>query len=109
MNDLEDVVAITSVFGSAVLVVFFVTKYTYLTRKAMYEKGITNTGNRNVLYLFDVAFTAIGVGVGLGFSAILPTLSMPEDSKDLLVSALILVFGGLGLFSGHFVRKRVGQ
>jgi len=95
-----------SFFALIVLVVFFTSKYNYQTKKAILEHGGNIETKKKKFPVWEIGLTTIGLGVGLAVS-VLPQMSdLPEEPKGLLVTACILLFGGLGLISSIFIKKR---
>ena len=104
MEKVESIILGISIFGSAVLVIFIIAKYTYLTKKILAEKGIANQTSK-ISYL-EMACIVIGIALGLGVSSLFTMLDIAEDTMDMLVYATILAGGGFGLLFAHFIRKR---
>jgi hypothetical protein len=106
-NDaLTFIALLISFFTALVLVVYFLAKYSYLTKKALAESGHPidfGKGNRYVYQ--DIACIVIGLGLGLGVSAIISEFDLSEDTMDLLIYGTISLFTGTGLLVAHFLRK----
>lgn len=96
-------------FALVVLVVYFVSKFNYQTKKAILDKGGNIELTRKRFPFLEIGLTILGVGLGLGMSVIPQSSNLPEDSKDLLIGACILLFGGGGLVSAFFIRKRLDE
>lgn len=104
MQAFENIFVSICVFGSAVLVVFIIAKYNYLLKKSLAEKGIApNTMKMNYA---EIASIVVGIGVGLAASSIFTAMDLSEDTMDLLVWAVIVIGGGLGLFAAHLIRLK---
>ena len=94
-------------FTALVLVVYFITKYSYLTKKALAETGQKNYPSGTNRYVYqDIACIVIGLGVGLGVSSIITVLNLSEDTMDLLIYGTISLFMGVGLLVAHTLRKK---
>lgn len=104
MENFESIVVSICVFGSGVLVIFIIARYNYLLKKALAEKGIVAT-TRKINYA-EIGCIVIGIAIGLGTSSIFTAMNLSEDAMDLLIWAVILVGGGLGLFAAHFIREK---
>lgn len=104
MENMDNIIASVFVFGSGVLVIFIVARYNYLLKRTLAEKGLTPE-KPGTNYL-EIACITIGIGIGLGVSSIFTLMDLSEDTMDLLVWAVILIFGGLGLFAAHFIRQK---
>ncbi|SEJ25128.1 hypothetical protein SAMN05216327_107351 [Dyadobacter sp. SG02] len=104
MQSLETIFLSIAIFGSGVLVIFIIAKYSYLTKKVFAEKGMTGSVNR--MSYAEIACIVIGIALGLGASSVFTTIDLPEDAMDMLVYATILAGAGLGLLGAHFIRKK---
>lgn len=104
MESFESIIVSICVFGSGVLVIFIIAKYNYLLKRALAEKGIVPTTIK--ISYSEIACIVIGIGIGLGISSIFTIMNLSEDTMDLLIWAVILIGGGLGLFAAHFIRQR---
>jgi len=91
------------------LVVFFTTKFSYQTKKAILDKGGKIELAKKKFPLLEIGLTIVGLGIGLATAVIPQSSGLPEDSKGLLVAACILLFGGLGLVSAFYIRKRLDE
>lgn len=96
-------------FTSLVLIIFILSKYTYLTRKALAETGHIPPSNHNKFIYQDIACIVIGLGVGLGGSSIISTFDLSEDTMDLLIYGTIAIFCGIGLLIAHFIRRAANR
>ena len=85
------------IVSGAVLIVYFIARYTYLIKRMLAEKGMLDPENRNRISKMDVAGMIIGVGIGLLISTPLSTLELGEDTLDLLIWGVILICGAAGL------------
>jgi hypothetical protein len=107
MENLESIVISVCIFGSVVLVVFIIAKYTYLIKKALADRGMPpSTAKINYL---EIGCIVLGIGLGIGLSSIFTVMNLPEDTMDLLVWSVISIGGGLGLFASHFMRKKIEE
>ena len=104
MERFENIFMGLCVFGSGVLVVFILAKYNYLIKKTILEKGDSLPENK-VSYR-DIGCIVLGTGGGLGISAVFTELNLSEDTTDLLVYSVILIGGGIGLLTAHFLRSK---
>ena len=96
-------------FALIVLVVFFIAKYNYQTKKAILDKGGNIELTKKKFPFLEIGVTILGIGLGLGFSVIPQSSNLPEDSKGLLIGACILLFGGLGLISAFLIRRKLDE
>jgi hypothetical protein len=103
MEALETAALSICVFGSGVLVIFFIARYNYLIKKALAEKGIAPTKIR-VSYS-EIASIVVGISLGLAASSVFTIMDLSEDTTDTLVWSVILMGAGLGLFGAHLVRQ----
>ena len=94
-------------FALIVLVVYFTTKYNYKTKMAILEKGGKIETTKKRFPFLEVGLSLLGIGLGLAISVIPQSSGLPESSKDLLVGAFVLLFGGIGLVSAFFIRMRI--
>ena len=85
------------VVSGFVLIVYFISKYTFLIRKMMIERGLIDKDRKPAIHKLDVAFMVIGVGMGLLVAAYLSTLGLTEDTLDLLSLGTVLIIGATGL------------
>jgi hypothetical protein len=91
------------------LVVYFTSKFNYQIKKAILDKGGNIELRKKKFPFLEIGLTFFGVGLGLAFSVIPQTSFLPEDSKELLIGACILLFGGSGLISAFFIRRRLDE
>ncbi|MCG8702175.1 MAG: hypothetical protein MI922_29245 [Bacteroidales bacterium] len=91
------------------LITYFALKYNYQLKKAILEKGGTVELNKRKFPFLEIGLTVFGIGFGLVVSAMLQSLNIPNNSKELLVGACILLFGGAGLVSAFFIRKNLDE
>lgn len=104
MENLETIFLSITIFGSGVLVIFIIAKYTYMTKKIFAEKGMEDTASK--MSYSEIACIVIGIALGLGVSSVFTVMDLSEDTMDMLIYATILVGGGLGLLCAHFIRKK---
>ncbi|MBK6265639.1 hypothetical protein JKA74_11370 [Marivirga sp. S37H4] len=105
----ESIIAIVigaSLVTCVVLIVFVLSKYNYLIKKELIQKGEAFQLPKNKFKYLELGCVILGLGVGLGFSSIFTTMNLTEDTMDLLVWATILVFGGVGLVGAHYIRRK---
>lgn len=110
MESIHDALAfialLISFFTALVLVVYFLAKYSYLTKKALAESGHDIDFGKGNRYIYqDIACIVIGLGLGLGVSSIISVFNLSEDTMDLLIYGTISLFTGIGLLFAHFLRK----
>ena len=92
------------IVAGMVLIVYFIARYTYQIKKMLAEKGMLSQSSETRLSKTDVAYTIIGIGVGLLISAGLSLMNLEEDTLDLLAWGIILITGSIGLILS--VKKR---
>ena len=80
-----------------VLIVYFIAKFTFLTRKMLVEKGMLHKRTAPQINKKDIAYVTIGVGAGLLGSAMLSLLDLEENTMDLLGWGIVLIAGAAGL------------
>lgn len=105
--DLAGIIVPVGFFALVVLVVYFTAKFNYQTKKAILEKGGKIEEGKKKFPVFEIGLTILGIGLGLAVAVIPRSFDLPEESKELLMGACILFFGGLGLTSAFFIKKRV--
>jgi len=107
---MEDIFVPVAFFASIVLVVYFTTKFNYQIRKAILEKGGDIGLDSKMKFPFlEIGLTILGIGLGLAISVIPQISNLPHYAKDVLSGACILLFGGLGLVSAFFIRRRLDE
>lgn len=94
-------------FSMIVLIVYFVSKYKSQTRLAIIEKGGNIEFPKKKMRYLEIGFAIIGFGIGLAIAAFTSTIPMPEESMILSNFAFPLIFGGLGLVSAYFIRRKL--
>ena len=109
MTSVLEILIPIAFFAFIVLVVYFTAKFNYQTKKAIIDKGGNIELSKNKFPSLEIGLTILGIGLGLGLSVIPQSSSLPENSKELLVGACILLFGGLGLIVAFFTRKRLDE
>jgi len=105
LKHLEDIVMVVAPLGAAILIIFIITKYNYLAKKAIIDKGGDPASRSKYRYL-DVGCIIISIGLGLAVSSLISMLNLPPKTLNLLTYATLLVFGGLGLILAHFIRNK---
>jgi hypothetical protein len=106
MEDYQEALGALILITGFVVVVFIIAKYTYLTKKAMIEKGFASPSNSKKAQYIDIGCIVGGLGVGLMVSTIFTTMELSEDSTDLWVWGTILICGAIGLVAAHFLRRK---
>ena len=107
MNELEDIFIPLAFFASVVLIVFFTVKYSHKTKMAILEKGGSLDTTKKKLPFLEIGLILLGIGLGLIISFILQSFNLAKESKDLLTGACVLLFGGAGLVSAFFIRRKI--
>ena len=107
MNHLVSFSVPIAFIAMVVLVVYFSAKFQYQTKKAIIEKGGNIEFPKKKFPILEIGCTILGVGLGLGVAALFQLTNFPGDSKDLLTGSFILLFGGAGLVSGYFIRRKL--
>ena len=82
--------------GGAVLIVYFIARYSFLTKKMLAEKGLLDQRSPTRFTKQDMAYITVGLGIGLFISAGLSQMDIRQDTFDLLSWGIILLFGALG-------------
>ncbi len=107
MKDYNEAIMFIAIILALLLIVFIIARYTYLVKKEMIKQGIY-LENRTVKYKYlDIGCIVFGLGIGLLVSSIFTSMSLTEDTTDLLVWGTILIFGAAGLVVAHFIRKKL--
>lgn len=83
--------------------------FNYQIKKAILDKGGNIELAKNKFPFLEIGLTILGIGLGLAISVFPQSSNLPEDSKGLLIGACILLFGGAGLVSAFFIRKRLDE
>jgi hypothetical protein len=96
-------------FALIVLVVYFTSRFNYLTKKMIIEKGGNIELAKRKFPFMEIGLTIIGFGLGMAASVFPQSSNLSEDSKGLLVGACICVFGGLGFVSAFLIRRRLNE
>lgn len=106
MKDFNEAIAFSVIVLGLLSVVFIIARYNYLIKKEMIKQGIY-LDNRTVKYKYlDIGCIVFGLGIGLLVSSIFTSITLTEDTTDLLVWGTILIFGAAGLVAAHFIRKK---
>ncbi|RNC88341.1 MAG: hypothetical protein ED556_03920 [Winogradskyella sp.] len=107
MKNYNEAIVFTAIIVALLLIVFIISRYTYLIKKEMINQGIY-LENRTVKYKYlDIGCIVFGLGIGLMVSSIFTSMTLSEDTTDLLVWGTILIFGAAGLVAAHFIRKKL--
>ena len=109
MKSLVEIFIPIAFFAAIVLIVYFTSKYNYQIKKAILDKGGNIELAKKRFPFLEIGLTILGIGLGLAISVIPQSSNLSEDSKDLLIGACILLFGGAGLVSAFFIRKRLDE
>ena len=105
MEFIEETLGGLIIIAGAVLIVYFIARYTYLIKKMLAEKGMLQPKSESSVSKIDVSYTIVGVGIGLLISAALSTLSLSENTMDLLGWGVVLIFGAIGLIVAQRQKK----
>lgn len=97
MEQLSEILGGLILVTGAVLMVYFIARYTYLIKKMLIEKGVFERRSEAQITKVDVAYVMVGVGVGLLLAALLSLLQLPETTMDLLAWGAVLLSGAAGL------------
>lgn len=108
MRELNELLGGIAIVLALIIIVFIISKYTYLIKKAMIDKGVYSVQKNNKFKYLDIGCIVFGLGLGLLVSSVFTTMNMFEDTADLLICGTILIFGAAGLMLAHFIRKRLG-
>ena len=106
MEHIQEALAALFLMAGVVTVVYIIARYSYLIKKAMIEKGLTNPNTSNKMQYLDIGCIILSLGLGLMVSTIFTTMELTEDTADLLIWGTILIFGAIGLLVAHWLRKR---
>lgn len=106
MENYQDTLAQMIMMTGVVLVIFIIAKYTYLVKKAVIEKGLTAKTNSGKLHYIDIACVMGSLGIGMMITTIYSTMDLSGDSADLLTWGTIFIFGAIGLFAAHILRRK---
>ncbi len=93
------------IIGGAVLIVYFIARYTYLIKRMLAEKGMLEKRSESRISKVDVAYVTAGIGIGLMISAGISTLDLPENTLDLLAWGVVLISGAVGLVAAEKRKK----
>jgi hypothetical protein len=106
MENYQDTLAQLILMTGVVLLVFIIAKYTYLVKKAVIEKGLTPKTNSGKIHYIDIACIMGSLGVGLMISTIYSSMNLTGDTLDMLIWGTIFIFGAIGLFAAHILRRK---
>lgn len=109
MQNNQDALAALILITGIVVIVFIISRYTYLIKKAMIENGLTAPSTSKKLQYLDLGSIVAGLGLGLIISSIFTTMELSENTADLLVWGAILIGGSIGLIAAHFLRRKFGN
>ncbi len=97
MNQLGEALGGLIIVTGMVLIVYFIAKFSFLTKKMLAEKGMLESNSTPRITKRDVAYVTIGVGLGLLASALLSQFEIEENTMDLLGWGIVLVSAAIGL------------
>ncbi|MFV0554516.1 MAG: hypothetical protein ACK5LR_07405 [Mangrovibacterium sp.] len=96
-------------FALVVLVVFFIAKYQYQTKKALLEVGRDVKQSSKPFPFLELGMMVAGIGLGLVVAMLMQGLCTSQDMADTLMGACVLLFGGAGLVSAFFIRRKIDE
>ena len=85
------------IIGGLSSIVYFIARYTFLTRKMLAEKGMLEKFSQSRISKLDIAYISVGIGIGLLISAGLSEVGIQEKTLDFLSWGIILIAGAIGL------------
>ncbi|MFV0291536.1 MAG: hypothetical protein ACK5IJ_11680 [Mangrovibacterium sp.] len=109
MGDLVAMVVPGTFFTMAALMVYWVMKYRYQTKKAILEKGGDISESKRPFPFLEVGLMAIGIGVGLAIGTAFQFMAIPAEAVDKITGACMLLFGGLGIVIAFFIRRKIDE
>lgn len=107
MNSLAEIFVPITFFSLIFLIVYFTSKFNYQIKKAILDKGGNIELTKRKFPFLEIGLTILGFGLGLAISVIPQSSNLSVDAKDLLTGGCILFFGGLGLVSAFFIKKKI--
>ncbi|MEM6719749.1 MAG: DUF6249 domain-containing protein [Bacteroidota bacterium] len=107
METTGDIIVMTSFAIGIVGIIFILARYNYLIKKAMIERGLTESLEQTKTRYIDLGCLVLGLGIGMLISSFFTQLDLEEGTMELIVWGIILIFGGLGVIAAHFLRKRM--
>ena len=105
MQQLSETLGGLIIVTGAVLIVYFIARFTFLTKKMLAEKGMLEKRTEPKITQQDVAFVTIGICIGLLGSAGLSLTNFEENTMDFLSWGLILISGAMGLMMASRQKK----
>ena len=109
MEDLSEIIGGLIIVSGLVSIVYFITKYNYLTRKAAIERGNESNQSSQILRYLEWGCIALSLGLGLLVSSMFTLMSLSEETLEMMMWGTILIFGGFGLLTAHYIRNRFGN
>lgn len=109
MESTKDLLMGLGMLTGIVSIVFIIVRYTYLTKRAMIDRGLSSEPSNVKFRYLDIGSIVMGLGVGLMVSSVFTTMELSEDTTDLLVWGTILISGSIGLILAHFIRRKLGS
>ena len=109
MENLNEALGGALLVTGLVIIIYIISRYTYLVKKAMIEKGFVTKKTTTNTLMIDIACIGLGLGLGLLLSSIYTLMNLTEDTADLLIWGTIVIFASLGLLTAQIVRKRFEQ
>lgn len=107
MEHIQEALGALFLMTGVVIVVYIIARYSYLIKKAMIEKGLAHPETSKKTQYLDIGCILLSLGLGLIVSTIFTTMEFTEDTADLLIWGTIFIFGAVGLFMAHWLRKKV--
>ncbi|OEK04602.1 hypothetical protein [Roseivirga misakiensis] len=99
MEELNELVGGLILVSGFVAITYFIAKYTFMVKKMLVEKGLAKSKSDSQISKRDVAYVALGLGVGLLITAGLSLLNLSENLMDLLGWGIVLISGSIGLLA----------
>lgn len=109
MENLNEALGGALLMTGLVLIIYIISRYTYLVKKAMIEKGLVTKKTTANTLMIDFACIGLGLGLGLLLSSIFTFMDLTEDTADLLIWGTIVIFASVGLLIAQVFRKRFEQ
>lgn len=106
MKQINEALGALFLMAGIVTVIYILARYTYLIKKAMIEKGFSNSSSSKKVQYIDIGCIVMSLGIGLLVSSVFTFLELSEDTTDLLIWGTILVFGAFGLLAAHWFRNK---
>ncbi|MBX2877677.1 MAG: hypothetical protein KTR30_36495 [Saprospiraceae bacterium] len=107
MAHLENIVMGIALSSTLIFVTYFITKYNYLLKKALLDRGEYERFARRKIRFLELGCLMVGLGFGLGFSSFFYVAGGQWTVLAELMSYVFpLIFGGTGLLAAYFIRRK---